>query len=166
MRASIDAIQKTLGKEGAMGESSFQKPSAIERCLIGSSDSWWGWALVFLITTCFQVRGRKTGRLYSTPVNLLSVDGERYLVAPRGEAHWVRNARASGEVWLKKGFRREHFLVKELSAPERPVLLKEYLERYRKTVQQFFTVPVGSEKEAFQGISERHPVFRLESAKA
>jgi len=56
--------------------------------------------------------------------------------------------------------------VKELSAPERPVLLKEYLERYRKTVQRYFTVPVGSDQEAFQGISARHPVFRLESPKA
>ena len=149
-----------------MGESSFQKPSAIERLFNRVFGFLVGLGLGLSHNYLLQVRGRKTGRLYSTPVNLLSVDGERYLVAPRGEAHWVRNARASGEVWLKKGFRREHFLVKELSAPERPVLLKEYLERYRKTVQQFFTVPVGSEKEAFQGISERHPVFRLESAKA
>ena len=166
MRASIDALRNSFAKEGAMSVSSFQKPSAIERLFNRVFGFLVGLGLGLSHKYLLQVRGRKTGRLYSTPVNLLSVDGERYLVAPRGEAHWVRNARAAGEVWLKKGFRREHFLVKELSAPERPVLLKEYLERYRTTVQRYFTVPAGSDKEAFQGISERHPVFRLESEKA
>ncbi len=149
-----------------MSQASFQKPSAIERLFNRVFGLLVGLGLGLSHNYLLQVHGRKTGRLYSTPVNLLSVDGERYLVAPRGEAHWVRNVRASGEVWLKKGFRREHFLVKELSAPEKPVLLREYLERYRTTVQQFFTVPVGSDEEAFQGISERYPVFRLESEKA
>ncbi len=146
-----------------MNQSSFQKPSAVERLFNRVFGLWVGLGLGLSHNYVLQVRGRKTGRMYSTPVNLLYVDGEKYLVAPRGEAHWVRNARASGEIWLKKAFRREHFLVKEVSAPERPVLLKEYLERYRKTVQRYFTVPVGSDKEAFEGISERHPVFRLES---
>jgi len=146
-----------------MIQSSFQKPSAVERLFNRVFGLWVGLGLGLSHNYVLQVRGRKTGRMYSTPVNLLYVDGEKYLVAPRGEAHWVRNVRASGEIWLKKAFRREHFLVKEVSAPERPVLLKEYLERYRKTVQRYFTVPVGSDKEAFEGISERHPVFRLES---
>ncbi len=146
-----------------MIQSSFQKPSAVERLFNRVFGLWVGLGLGLSHNYVLQVRGRKTGRMYSTPVNLLYVDGEKYLVAPRGEAHWVRNARASGEIWLKKAFRREHFLVKEVSAPERPVLLKEYLERYRKTVQRYFTVPVGSDKEAFEGVSERHPVFRLES---
>ena len=30
------------------------------------------------------VRGRTTGQMRSTPVNLLTIDGTRYLVAPRG----------------------------------------------------------------------------------
>ena len=146
-----------------MNQLSFQKPSAIERLFNRVFGLLVGLGLGLSHNYVLQVRGRKTGRMYSTPVNLLYVDGEKYLVAPRGEAHWVRNARASGEIWLKKAFRREHFLVKELSAHERPVLLKEYLERYRTTVQRYFTVPVGSDEEAFEGISERHPVFRLES---
>ena len=31
-----------------------------------------------------QVRGRKSGRIYSTPVNLMEVAGKKILVAPRG----------------------------------------------------------------------------------
>ena len=42
------------------------------------------------------VRGRKSGEWRTTPVNLLTVDGTRYLVAPRGQAQWVRNLRAAG----------------------------------------------------------------------
>jgi hypothetical protein len=50
-----------------------------------------------------QVRGRKSGRVYSTPVNVLSRNGKRYLVAPRGYTAWVRNAIAGGSVSLRKG---------------------------------------------------------------
>ncbi len=44
-----------------------------------------------------EVRGRSSGQPRRTPVNLLTLDGVRYLVAPRGETQWVRNLRASGE---------------------------------------------------------------------
>ena len=43
-----------------------------------------------------RVKGRKTGEPRTTPVNLLTVDGTRYLVAARGETQWVRNLRAAG----------------------------------------------------------------------
>ena len=44
-----------------------------------------------------SVRGRRTGEWHSTPVNPLSFSGQRFLVAPRGETHWVRNIRVSRE---------------------------------------------------------------------
>ena len=37
------------------------------------------------------VKGRTSGEWRTTPVNLLAYEGRRYLVAPRGEAQWVRN---------------------------------------------------------------------------
>ena len=40
-----------------------------------------------------QVRGRTSGQVRETPVNLLTFDGQRYLVAPRGVTEWVRNLR-------------------------------------------------------------------------
>src|SRR5215472_2719210 len=42
------------------------------------------------------VRGRKSGEWRTTPVNPLTLEGERYLVAPRGNTQWVRNMRAAG----------------------------------------------------------------------
>jgi hypothetical protein len=50
-----------------------------------------------------EVRGRKTGRIYATPVDVLDLGGRRFLVAPRGQTQWVRNAEVAGEVTLKKG---------------------------------------------------------------
>ena len=54
------------------------------------------------------VRGRKSGDLRRTPVNLMELDGERYLVAPRGNTEWVRNVRAAGgaELHRASGWRR------------------------------------------------------------
>ena len=108
-----------------------------------------------------QVRGRKSGRVYSTPVDVLSRGGKRYLVAPRGYTQWVRNAIASGTVSLKKGRRSEEFCMRILSDDEKPQILKSYLDRYKLTVQRYFPVPAGSPIEAFRPLTEQYPVFEL-----
>src|SRR5919202_1174823 len=61
------------------------------------------------------VRGRTSGEWRTTPVNLLEVDGVRYLVAPRGHTQWVRNLRARGEGRLLLGRRAEDFAAVELA---------------------------------------------------
>ena len=108
-----------------------------------------------------QVRGRKSGRVYSTPVDVLSRDDKRYLVAPRGYTQWVRNAIAVGTVSLKKGRRSEEFGIRILSDDEKPQILKSYLDRYKLTVQRYFPVPAGSPIEAFRPLTEQYPVFEL-----
>lgn len=47
------------------------------------------------------VRGRRSGEWRTVPVNMLELDGQRYLVAPRGDTHWARNLRASGRGELR-----------------------------------------------------------------
>ena len=108
-----------------------------------------------------QVRGRKSGRIYSTPVDVLDRDGKRYLVAPRGYTQWVRNAIAAGSVSLKKGRRSEEFGIRILSDDEKPEILKSYLGNYKLTVQRYFPVPAGSPIEAFRPLTEQYPVFEL-----
>jgi deazaflavin-dependent oxidoreductase (nitroreductase family) len=108
-----------------------------------------------------QVTGRRTGRLYSTPVNILDCDGRRFLVAPRGETQWVRNARSSGQLWLKKGRKRQAYRVREVANAEKPKLLKSYLNQFRTTVQRYFPIAAGSPPEAFSDLAERYPVFEL-----
>jgi hypothetical protein len=108
-----------------------------------------------------EVRGRRTGRTISLPVDPLNSDGFRYLVCARGNANWVRNARATGEVALSRAMRRRRYAVHELAPAERPPVLKAYLDSYAKEVQRFFPVPKGSPVEAFTDLSPRYPVFKL-----
>jgi len=112
------------------------------------------------------VRGRKSGEWRTTPVNLLTYQGERYLVAPRGVTQWVRNVRAGGEVELRLGPRREPIQVSELSDDEKPVLLPAYLQRWRVEVGVFFG-GVGPEAsdEQLRRIAPGYPVFRIGSGR-
>src|SRR5215469_6489841 len=67
-----------------------------------------------------EVKGRKTGEPRRTPVNLLTFEGDQYLVAPRGETQWVRNLRVSGDGDLLLGRRRQHFTAVELADVDKP----------------------------------------------
>jgi deazaflavin-dependent oxidoreductase (nitroreductase family) len=108
-----------------------------------------------------QVRGRKSGRLYETPVNMMDVDGKRYLVAPRGRTQWVRNAEATGEITLKRGRSSQSFRLRPIADAEKPAFLKLYLERYVAAVQRYFSLKAGSPPEAFREIAPNYPVFEL-----
>jgi deazaflavin-dependent oxidoreductase (nitroreductase family) len=109
-----------------------------------------------------EVRGRKSGEWRRTPVNLLAFEGERYLVAPRGETQWVRNMRVSGGGRLVLGRHTEEFGASELPDSERPPLLRAYLKKWKWEVNQFFggVGPEASEEE-LQRIAPEHPVFRI-----
>lgn len=108
-----------------------------------------------------QVRGRKSGKLYATPVDLLELGGKRYLVAPRGRTQWVRNAESAGEITLKRGSRCDRFRLRALDDVEKLPILKAYLDKFRREVQRYFAVPAGSPPEAFAAIAESYPAFEL-----
>lgn len=117
--------------------------------------------LGFSYNYMLEVRGRKSGRIYSTPVNLLKFEGKEYLVAPRGRTQWVRNAEVAGEVVLRKGGRRRTYKLRALSAEEKPPILKTYLDQYRLAVQRYFSVKAGSPVEAFSPVADSYPAFEL-----
>lgn len=140
---------------------SFRAPSALERVfnrmfgfVVGLG---WGFSYNYLL----QVRGRKSGKLYSTPIDLVERSGKRYLVAPRGRTQWVRNAESAGEITLKKGKLRQKFKLRALSDQEKPEILKAYLDQFRKEVQRYFPVAAGSPVEAFQELVQSYPAFEL-----
>jgi hypothetical protein len=108
-----------------------------------------------------EVRGRKTGRTISLPVDLLDLDGRRYLVCARGNSNWVRNGGAAGEIVLARALRRRRYRVRELPPSLRPPILKAYLDRYAAEVQRFFPVRKGSPVEAFDDLAPRYPVLEL-----
>jgi deazaflavin-dependent oxidoreductase (nitroreductase family) len=112
-----------------------------------------------------QVRGRKTGQVREVPVNLLTYEGNRYLVAPRGETQWVRNLRAVGEGALRLGRRIERFRAAEIPDEAKPPILRHYLQRWKMEVGVFFEgVSAGSPDEDVRRIAPNHPVFRIEPA--
>jgi deazaflavin-dependent oxidoreductase (nitroreductase family) len=112
-----------------------------------------------------EVRGRSTGQWRQTPVNLLTHEGVRYLVAPRGETQWVRNLRVSGEGRLCLGRRREPFTAVEMADPaEKAAILRAYLKRWKAEVGVFFEgVGPDASEEELRRIAPRHPVFRIVS---
>jgi deazaflavin-dependent oxidoreductase (nitroreductase family) len=83
-----------------------------------------GLGLGFSYAYLLEVRGRKSGRTYSTPIDLLELNGKRSLVSPRGRTQWVRNAEAAGEITLKKGRARQRFGLRALDDNEKPEILK------------------------------------------
>ncbi len=107
-----------------------------------------------------EVRGRKSGKIYSTAVNLLELEGKQFLVAPRGRTQWVRNAEAAGEVILKRGARRR-FRLRPLDDSGKPQVLKVYLTNYKSAVQKFFPIAPGAPLDEFAKIAAGYPVFEL-----
>src|SRR5258708_37088068 len=112
-----------------------------------------------------SVRGRMSRQWRSTPVNVLSHDGQRYLVAPRGTTQWVRNLRAAGRGELRVGRRVEAFTAHEIADDDKPLILRSYLRRWRAEVGVFFGgVNAQASDEDLRRIAPDHPVFRLEPA--
>ncbi len=111
-------------------------------------------------TYLLTVQGRRTGRLYSTPVTLVEDGGQRWLVAPYGEVAWVRNARASREVTLSRGKRLERVVLFDVEPAEAAPVLKRYVAQVPIT-RPFFDVGPDSSLDAFASEAPHHPVFRL-----
>jgi hypothetical protein len=139
----------------------FRKPTSLEALFNRAFGLLVGLGLGPSYVQLLQVPGRKTGRIYSSPVNLLQVAGKPYLVAPRGRTQWVRNSEASGEIVLKKGSQTRKYRLRSLSDAEKPEILKLYLDSYKSAVQRYFPVPAGSPAAAFREIAANYPVFEL-----
>lgn len=108
-------------------------------------------------------RGRTTGRLHHTPVNLLAIEGTEYLVSPRGETQWVRNVRhAGGHLVLILGRRRQLCTATEVPVADRVSILRTYLRRWKFETGMFFDgiTPESSDAE-WAAVAARHPVFVL-----
>ncbi len=102
--------------------------------------------------TALAVRGRKTGKIQVVPVNVLRLDGERYLVSARGEAQWVRNLRAAGSGELRGRGTAERFAAEEIPTSRKPRIIAAYRDRWDWQVRSYFqALPDPAD----------HPVFRL-----
>ncbi|MCR6490570.1 nitroreductase family deazaflavin-dependent oxidoreductase [Amycolatopsis sp. OK19-0408] len=115
----------------------------------------------FLLTT----RGRKSGVDRTTPVNVLEVDGDRWLVSPYGRVGWVHNLRADATARLWRGRRRETWEVEEADAATAGRILRVYVRKIPVTAP-FFDAKLGDPADVFAAEADRHPVFRLARSRA
>jgi len=113
-----------------------------------------------------RVQGRKTGEWRTTPVNLLTHEGRRYLVAPRGETQWVRNLRVAGRGELVLGRKVEPFVAEEVDSGQSVPVLRAYLRRWSWEVGRFFGggISAKSTDEEIAAIAPEHPVFLIATA--
>ncbi len=145
----------------ANSASAFREPTAVERVFNRALGTLIGWGIGPAHIYLLEVRGRKTGKVYTTPVDPLELNGKRYLVAPRGRTQWVRNAEAAGEVVLRRGGKHQRHRVRIIPDTEKPSILKAYLDSYKREVQRYFSVSAGSSPEAFVAVAANYPVFEL-----
>lgn len=111
------------------------------------------------------VRGRTSGQWRSNPVNVLTHNGRRYLVAPRGHTQWVRNLRVAGGGELRVGSKIERFTATELADEQKPDVLRAYLKRWKFEVGVFFDgVDANASDAELLEIAPGYPVFLIESA--
>ena len=106
------------------------------------------------------VPGRKTGKLYSTPVDVMEQGGRRWLVAGYGPSSWVLNARATGEVTLTRGGHSERLTVHDVEPAEAIPVLRQYMTEIKVT-RRYFDANPSSTDEAVAHELSRHPVLRL-----
>jgi hypothetical protein len=113
-------------------------------------------------TRALRVRGRNTGKRRAVVVNLLTVEGVDYLVAPRGSTQWVRNARAAGVVDVGPRWRSQRRQISEVTDDAKPELLRRYLARWHWQVKGLVAgLTPDSSDEELRAAAPSIPVFAL-----
>jgi hypothetical protein len=73
------------------------------------------------------VPGRSTGRPRATPVTVVTISGDRYLLEGFPDADWARNVRAAGGLAeLSVGGSTEHVHLKEVAPPAAIAVLRQW----------------------------------------
>ena len=144
-----------------MGEAPYQKPGWFTKYVFNPVVALASWVGISMAgSRRLTVAGRETGEPRTTPVNPLKLDGQTYLVAPRGNTQWVRNLRVVGDGELHHGRRGRRFRGEELPDAEKLPVLKAYLDKWAWEVGAFFEVDKNPSDEEIQRIAPDHPVFR------
>jgi hypothetical protein len=98
-----------------------------------------------------SIAGRVTGKMRTTPVAVVTIDGRRYVVAGFDGADWVRNARVARLAHLRRGRRLESVTLHEVEVEDSGPILREFARQVR-----------GGQRFLTEGAS--HPVFRVEAS--
>ena len=109
-----------------------------------------------------SIPGRKTGKMRSTPVSVLQVQGQRYAVTGF-DTHWVKNARKAGWGTLRRGWKQENVAVVEVPVEERGPILREFPRQVPHGVAYFERLlNLPGDPAAFAAAAPHCPVFRFD----
>src|SRR5258708_23878522 len=109
-----------------------------------------------------SIPGRKTGKMRSTPVSVLHVSGQRYVVTGF-DTQWVKNARKVGWGTLQRGWKKERVAVVELPVEERGPILIEFPRQVPHGVAYFEKLlNLPGDPDALAAAAPRCPVFRFD----
>jgi len=111
-----------------------------------------------------MVRGHKSGKLRSTPITPMTVDGQRYVLGGLPGSDWSANARAAAEVELRQGRNTEHVRLVELSPEDARPLLRLFPVEVPTGVGFLKSAGLvtGPNPDEYEALAGRCPVFRVD----
>jgi hypothetical protein len=131
-----------------------------------------GWAIIhssgiypnYLVT--LEVVGRRSGKMISLPLALITMNGERYLVSMLGEeANWVRNVKAAGGRARLRHGRIEEVFLEEVDVRQRAAIIRAYLQ-IAPGARPHIPVDKDAPITEFEKIAAQYPVFKINSSKS
>lgn len=137
--------------------------------------SFFGAILMFLLVAgvplgfnrLVTIRGRKSGLPRTTPVAVIEVSGRRWVWAPWGEVHWVRNLRAAGRATITVRGRREEVSATELDPTQRIEFFRDVLGPLARSIPfgvWFIRITDGVDVNHPLEAAEGRRVFELQPA--
>jgi len=110
------------------------------------------------------VTGRKSGRVRSTPVTPMTIDGKQYVVAGFPGADWVANVRAAEQVTIARGRRVQRVRMVELSPDDARPFLRAFPTEVPSGVSFMKRAGLVTDGRAdeFEALAGRCAVFRLD----
>ena len=142
----------------------YHKPSSLVKAMNSVFGRLASWGLIPGDTALLQVNGRRSGQTRSNAVTWVEHDGQRYLVAPRGNTEWVRNVKAAGGEAILKRRKAERVRLEEVPIEQRAPIIKSYLKKTALVTKREFGIEPEAPLEEFEKIADRHPVFRITKA--
>jgi deazaflavin-dependent oxidoreductase (nitroreductase family) len=110
------------------------------------------------------IRGRSSGLPRTTPIAVIRIAGRRWIWAPWGDVHWVRNLRASGRATINRRGRDEEVNATELDSAQRLEFFRDVLGPFARSIPfgvSFIRVVDGVDLNDPAGAAAGRPVFEL-----
>jgi deazaflavin-dependent oxidoreductase (nitroreductase family) len=110
------------------------------------------------------IRGRTSGLPRTTPVAIITVSGRRWVWAPWGDVHWVRNLRAAGGATITVRGRKEEVRATELDHDQRVEFFRDTIGPVARRIplgRQFIRIVDGVDLDDPLEAADGRPVFEL-----